>query len=105
SELFELGPTSVRHRLWTLTLQAGGLSRTIDLRASARPVVEATHAADIGPTGVVELEPAAFTLDFDGAAEEMFVLTLLPARGLEGRELDLGAALAESFEDGAATGC
>jgi hypothetical protein len=106
SELVELGPGIVHHRLLTLTLQAGGgLSRTVDLLASARPVVAATHAASIGPTGIVSLEPAAFTLDFDRAAEEMFSLELLPARGLGGREADLGAALAESFEDGAQAGC
>ena len=105
SELVELGPGSVRHRLLTLTLQAGGLSRTIELLGSARPVVTATHAVIINASGVASFGFAAFTLDLDLAAEEMFVLDLLPARGLGGREADLGAALAASFEDGAQAGC
>lgn len=106
SELSLDGPAALRQQLRTLTLVAGGGSRTTDLVASARPVLAAVVAVAFDDAGVATLGRGDFTLTLRGAAEDMFVNQLLPDRGLAGRQSDLGAALAASFDDGAgATGC
>lgn len=105
SELSMPTATSARHRLLTLTLTAGALSREIDLVGSARPVIEASASAEVDAVGTVSLGAHQFTLDFERAADEMFTTELLPAFALDGRRDDLGAALIESFEAGAMVGC
>jgi hypothetical protein len=98
SRLDPAGPGLVQHRLESARFGA----TTVDLAASARPVLAATAAWTPGPAGAA-LARHAFTARLGAAAGAAFAAAGLEPLGLDpGR---LGAALVATASAGGRTGC
>jgi hypothetical protein len=98
SRLDAAGPGLAVHRLEAARFGA----ITVDLAASARPVLAATAAWTLGPDGAA-LSRHAFTARLGAAAGAAFATTALEPAGLEPDHL--GAALVDSASAAGRTGC
>ena len=94
------GPSSAHHALHSLTLHMDGEERTVDLRASDRPVLEQTEIAVVhDPAGELDIGSHGFTLRYGSVAAALFRTLALEPSGLGDRDRDLAAALFASVYD------
>ncbi len=94
------GISSAHHALHVLTVDMAGATRTVDLRASDRPVLEQTQIAVVhDPAGELDIGAHGFTLRYGAVAADLFGALALEPAGLGERESDLAAALFESVYD------
>jgi hypothetical protein len=100
------GGAPVHHRLGQLSVEAGALSYALDLPSSDRSIVrQAAPAAVDAAAGRLVLDAHRFTVDYGRFARDAFAALGLGPAGLAGRAGTLGAALYETVDDGAGTGC
>ncbi len=95
-----LSMTSVgiaQHGLQRIRLAWAGLTHEVDLRASARPVIDASVIPTTIDGGRAFFTDHEFTLDLERALATAFETVQLPTVGLGDRTADLGSALAQSF--------
>jgi hypothetical protein len=98
------GTAPLRHRLAELSVSGGAFA--IDLVDSPRAVIRQTAPSWLDPaSGLLELGDHRFTLDYGAFARDAFAALGLTPAGLAPRAEDLGAALFDSVDTGAATGC
>jgi hypothetical protein len=90
---------SASHQILSASIAAGGTSHSVDLQASARPVLQQSQIAFTAELADLSLDTHAFTLRYGAIAAAVFVARGLAPLGLGSRASDLGSAIVESVDD------
>lgn len=104
SELEPLGPSLLRHTLVSAEVEATGAPQ-VTLAETARPVLDATATTTPPAPGGFGVAAHGFTLRAGSLMRDSLEGAALEPSGLGGQSGALGAALIESAQDGALTGC